>query len=340
MEHQVSDTLINTWAVILALMLFMYAALDGFDLGVGILSLLEPDQHRKSVMMHSIGNVWDANETWLVLLGGTLFGTFPLAYAAALQALYLPVLLMLFALIFRGVAFEFCLYTQKSRGSAWFLAFGAGSLFAALAQGLALGGLLSGLPLNDLSLNNTTNAGTDMFAWFTPFSLLTAALLITGYAVLGATYLICKTEGELRESAAIRAWQSAILLAALLLIFIFCSTAMTPYIKERWTAHPFFFSLLTGALIVSFSLMLWRLKKKNHSQPFFWCLCTLLTVLLGLAVSHYPYILPGVMTLHAAASSTKTLEFMLYAEGALLPLMLIYNGYQYYVLRGPVGENH
>lgn len=334
MEHQVSDTLINTWAAILALMLFMYAALDGFDLGVGILSLLEADPQRKSVMMHSVGSVWDANETWLVLLGGTLFGAFPLAYAAALQALYLPVLLMLFALIFRGVAFEFCLYSQKTKGTSWLFAFGAGSLFAALAQGLALGGLLSGLPLNG------ADARIDIFAWFTPFSLLTAALLVTGYVVLGATYLVCKTDGRLRETATNWVWRSAILLGALLATFIFYSPMMTPYVTERWTSNPVFFSLLAATLIVSFSLMLWRLNKKSHSQPFFWCLCTLLTVLLGLVVSHYPYILPGVMTLHAAASSTKTLEFMLYAEGGLLPLMLIYNGYQYYALRGPVGENH
>ena len=135
MEHQVSELLINTWGAMLTLILFMYVALDGFDLGVGVLTLLERDGRKKSLMMHCLSGVWDANETWLVLLGGTLFGAFPLAYAAALQSLYVPVMLMLFALIFRGVAFEFCLYSK--RPALWVFAFGAGSLLTIIAQGLS-----------------------------------------------------------------------------------------------------------------------------------------------------------------------------------------------------------
>ena len=163
MEHLVSDWLINVWTVILTLMLFMYVALDGFDLGVGMLSLLERDTHKKSIMMHCLSGVWDANETWLVLLGGTLFGAFPLAYSGILQSLYIPVMLMLFALMFRGVAFEFYAYSKKP--ALWLLAFGVGSLLVVLAQGLALGALLSGLSLDS----------TQLFGWFTPLSLITVA---------------------------------------------------------------------------------------------------------------------------------------------------------------------
>ncbi|MFZ2169476.1 MAG: cytochrome d ubiquinol oxidase subunit II [Methylococcaceae bacterium] len=346
MEHQVSDILINTWAAMVTLILFMYVALDGFDLGVGVLSLLEQDSYKKSLMMRSLGGVWDANETWLVLLGGTLFGAFPLAYAAALQALYFPVMLMLFALIFRGVAFEFCLYAKTS--AVWVFAFGIGSLLAIVAQGLALSCLLSGIVaqslvlsglLSGLWLNNITGT-TPIFNWVTPFSLVTVALLITTYSLLGATYLFAKVDGTLRQSAAVWASRSTILLAALLVIFFLFGPINTPFVTERWSQHLFYFGILLFIMAVMLLLLLWSLKQKHYSSPFILCLVTLFIILVGLVSSNYPYIVPGVMTLHAAASSTKTLEFMLYAEGGLLPLMLIYNGYQYYVLRGQVTENH
>lgn len=323
--------LVNIWGAILILMLFMYVALDGFDLGVGMLSLIERDQHQKSVIMHSIGGVWDANETWLVLLGGALFGAFPLAYAALLQALYVPVLLILFALIFRGVAFEFYLYAK--RPAIWVFAFGVGSLLTVMAQGMILGGLLSGLPLNE--------GGTAaVFACFTPLSLLTVALLIAGYCLLGATYLLYKIDGGLRGSAAVWIWRSAMLLGALLLALIIASPLLTPYVSEHWAANPLFYAMLASGFVIAFAMMLWNLKRQRYSAPFFWCLAGLFLVLMGLVSSHYPYIIPGAMTLHDAASSVKTLEFMLYAEGGLLPLILIYNGYQYYVLRGAVSEHY
>lgn len=345
MEHQVSDVLINTWAALLTLILFMYVALDGFDLGVGILSLLERDEHKKSLMMHCLSGVWDANETWLVLLGGTLFGAFPLAYAAALQALYFPVMLMLFALIFRGVAFEFCLYSKTS--ALWVFAFGIGSLLAIVAQGLALSCLLSGIVaqglvlsglLSGLWLNNITGT-TPIFTWVTPFSLVTVALLITAYCLLGATYLFGKVEGTLRQSAAVWASRSTILLTVLLVIFFLFGPINTLFVIERWSQHSFYFAILVFITAVMFLLLLWSLKQQRYSSAFILCLVTLFIILVGLVSSNYPYIIPGVMTLHTAASSTKTLEFMLYAEGGLLPFILICNGYQYYVLRGRATEN-
>ena len=332
MEHQVSDLLINIWGAMLTMILFMYVALDGFDLGVGVLTLLEGDGRKKSLMMHCLSGVWDANETWLVLLGGTLFGAFPLAYAAALQSLYVPIMLMLFALIFRGVAFEFCLYSKKP--ALWVFAFGVGSLLTIIAQGLALSGLLSGISLIEIT-------GTSaLFEWLTPFSLVTVALLITAYSLLGATYLFGKVDGELRQSAAMWTNRIIIALTVLLAIFFILGPINTPFVIERWAQHPFFFGILALLVAIMFLLLQWSLKQKRQFNPFVLCLVTLFIVLVGLVSSNYPYLIPGVMTLHAAASSTKTLEFMLYAEGGLLPLMLIYNGYQYYVLRGQVTENH
>ncbi len=331
MAHTVSDLLINTWGAMLTLILFMYVALDGFDLGVGVLSLLERDAQKKSVMMHCLSGVWDANETWLVLLGGTLFGAFPLAYAAALQALYIPIMLMLFALMFRGVAFEFYLYSKKP--SVWVFAFGGGSLLVILAQGLALSTLLSGISLEMTS-------STALFVWFTPFSFVTVALLISAYSLLGATYLFGKVNGTLRQSAAIWARKFSTALIVLLITFFVFMSINTPLVIERWMQLPFYFAILALITVALSIVLLWQLQHQlNDSSPFIVCVVMLFIVLVGLVSSHYPYIIPSVMTLHAAASSSKTLEFMLYAEGGLLPLMLIYNGYQYYVLRGKVAED-
>jgi cytochrome d ubiquinol oxidase subunit II len=241
-------------------------------------------------------------------------------------------MLMLFSLIFRGVAFEFCLYSK--RPALWGFSFGIGSLLTIVAQGLALSGLLKGISLDE----NTTT--TPLFQWLTPFSLVTVALLITAYSLLGSTYLFGKVDGTLRQSASIWAGRSTILLSVFLVIFFLVGPVNTPFVTERWTQHPFYFGILVFMVAVMFLLLLWCLKQQFYSSPFILCLLTLFIVMVGLVSSNYPYIIPGVMTLHAAASSTKTLEFMLYAEGGLLPLMLIYNGYQYYVLRGQVTENH
>lgn len=326
MEHLVSDWLINVWAVILTLILFMYVALDGFDLGVGMLSLLERDAHKKSIMMHCLSGVWDANETWLVLLGGTLFGAFPLAYSGILQSLYIPVMLMLFALMFRGVAFEFYAYSKSP--ALWLLAFGVGSLLVVLAQGLALGALLSGLSLDS----------TQLFGWFTPLSLITVAFLIAAYSLLGASYLFGKVE-PLKNLAIAWAIRASLLLPVVLIGLLLFIAVNSPLVSERWLQHPFYFGLLLLIILTLFVLLQQNLRQQPSAKPFILCLISLFMVLIGLVSSHYPYLIPNVMTLHAAASSTKTLEFMLYAEGGLLPLMLIYNGYQYYVFRGRVTEH-
>ena len=332
MEHHVSEWLINSWAVILTLILTVYVALDGFDLGIGILSLLEKDKSRQVLMMESLSGVWDANETWLVLMGGTLFGAFPLAYAEVLQALYMPVLLMLFGLIFRGIAFEFRLYALRQER--WILAFGAGSLLAALAQGLALGGLLSGIPLGN------PGSQVNLFTWATPLSVLTAVLLATVYVLLGASYLLCKVEGEFLQSAYRWAWRALLLLVLLLPVFLLYSAQVMPYVAARWRDEPLGFGVLATCVTLSLMMLVLSLRRRDDNKPFIWCLVSLVIAVIGLVASHYPFLIPGTMTLHTAASSTKTLEFMLIAIGVLLPLMLGYNAYQYYVFRGRTSLEH
>jgi cytochrome bd ubiquinol oxidase subunit II len=332
MEHQVSEFLINAWAAIFTFMLTAYVALDGFDLGIGILSLLERDASRKTVMMEGLSGVWDANETWLVLLGGTLFGAFPLAYAAVLQALYAPVLLMLFALIFRGVAFEFRLYAR--RPDVWLLAFGIGSLLAALAQGFALGALLGG------RISTVPDAAVDFFVWISPFSLFAAVLVVNLYVLLGACYLLGKTEGELLNSARRWARRAALTLVGLLPLFLGCSAWVLPSVGQRWSSEPFGFGLLAAGLAIVFLLLLRSLRHRPSSRPFLWSLTGLIVAVIGLVLSHYPFLVPDSMTLHQAASSTRTLEFMLYAMGGLLPFILGYNVYQYYVFRGRLKLEH
>jgi cytochrome d ubiquinol oxidase subunit II len=332
MEHQVPEFLIHVWMSILTLMLYIYVALDGFDLGIGILSLFERDRRRQAQMMDCLNGIWDANETWLVLLGGTLFGAFPLAYANVLQALYMPVLLMLFALIFRGVSLEFRVYSE--RPSLWTLAFGMGSLLAAIAQGLALGTLLGGLPLY------AEESPVEMFVWATPLSFLAAVVLTALYILLGSCYLLGKVDIEFRDTAYRWARLTARSLPWLFVLLIGLLALKMPYLTEQWRAHPFGFGGLTCTLAALYFMLLRNLNLQRDHQPFYWSLAALAATFIFLLASHYPYLIPGAMTLHMAASSANTLEFMLYAVGGLLPLMLAYNAYQYYVFRGRVTSEH
>jgi cytochrome d ubiquinol oxidase subunit II len=214
------------------------------------------------------------------------------------------------------------------------LAFGAGSLLAALAQGLALGGLLSGIPLGN------PGSQVNLFTWATPLSVLTAVLLATVYVLLGASYLLCKVEGEFLQSAYRWAWRALLLLVLLLPVFLLYSAQVMPYVAERWRDQPLRFGVLAACVTVSLMMLVLSLRRRDDNKPFIWCLVSLIIAVIGLVASHYPFLIPGTMTLHTAASSTKTLEFMLIAIGVLLPLMLGYNAYQYYVFRGRTSSEH
>ena len=326
--------LIDVWLVFLGLFLTFYVVLDGFDLGIGVLSLFVRTPERRTLMMASLSTVWDANETWLVVLGGALFGAFPVAYGVILHSLYLPIITMIFGFAMRGVSFEFRAHSER-RGF-WDLCFGLGSLIAALCQGFALGGLISGTRVQD----NQFVGGA--FDWFSGFSVVVAIGVVFGYALLGATYLILKTEGDQQAHAVRMAWVTgALMLAAAAAISIWTPLRF-PFIARKWfgngLADPF---VLPPALAIFFSVMLARaLLKRKEVAPFCWAIGIFLCSLVGIVASFYPYIVPEVITVQAAAADSLTLAFMMVGIGMLIPIMVIYNGYQYLVFRGKVRDSH
>ena len=325
--------LTDVWLGFLGLFLTFYVVLDGFDLGIGALSLWVRERERRSIMMASLSSVWDANETWLVVLGGALFGAFPSVYGIVLNALYLPVIVMVFALIFRGVAFEF---RELSGRRLWDFAFGVGSLVAALCQGFVLGGLIAGPTVVDGAF-----AG-GAFDWFSPFSILVACGVVFGYVLLGAAYLILKTEGEPQEHAVRAAWiAGALMLVAAAGVSIW-TPIRYPFIADKWFgsgvisgfAVPPILALICAAMLAR---ALWN---RQESTPFVWSIGIFLTSLTGLAASFYPYLVPRSITAVEAASDSFTLAFMMLGIGLLVPVMIMYNAYQYLVFRGKVTSPH
>ncbi|WP_026733767.1 cytochrome d ubiquinol oxidase subunit II [Fischerella sp. PCC 9605] len=325
----------QVWFGILALFLFLYVMLDGFDLGVGILSLTASTEERRGILMTSLSNVWDANETWLVLMGGGLFGAFPLAYATILNALYIPIILMVFGLIFRAVAFEF--REQAQRKLFWNFAFGAGSFLAALGQGFALGGVLKGIQVNEAGQFIGTT--WDWLSWQT---VLVALTLIQGYVLIGSTYLIWKTTGELQETH----YKTAKIAAVTTLIGAILITIGTPifyeYARERLFHRPqvYIFALIPLLGVLFISLLIRSLFRKRERAPFIWTILLFLLTFVGLAMVVFPYIIPTQITIYEAAADPSALVFMIIFIGALIPVMLFYNIYQYIVFRGKVTGGH
>ena len=317
------------WFAVIGLILLLYVVLDGFDLGAGILSLFPAgDERHSSIAARSLGSVWEANETWLVILGGALFGAFPAACAIVLHALYIPVGAMLLGLILRGVAFGFLDHAIDK--TPWRLAFGSGSLLAALAQGFALGGLIQGMSVRDRQFSGT------VWDWCSPFSAVVALGVVAGYSLLGATYLIMKTEGTVQRQSARRAKSAALCMLAVAIGV----TAWTPflhrYIADKWLSWETLIWLVPLPLTAAFCFaMLWRaLRLPQERAPFFWSLGIFVTSFAGLAASLYPYLIPPALTIAQGASSPATLIFMLIGIGMLLPLIWVYTGYQYAVFGG------
>ncbi|RUR72333.1 cytochrome d ubiquinol oxidase subunit II [Chlorogloeopsis fritschii PCC 9212] len=325
----------QVWFGILALFLFLYVMLDGFDLGVGILSLTASNEERRGILMTSLSNIWDANETWLVLMGGGLFGAFPLAYGTILNALYIPILLMVFGLIFRAVAFEF--REQAKRKLFWNFAFGAGSFLAALGQGFALGGVLKGINVDQAG--HFIGTTWDWLSWQT---ILVALTLIQGYVLIGSNYLIWKTTGELQETH----YKTAKIAAVTTLIGAILITITTPifyeYARERLFHRPLVYVFaaipLLGVLLIS--LLIRSLFRKEERAPFIWTILLFLLTFIGLAMVVFPYIIPTQITIYEAAADPSALVFMIILIGALIPVMLFYNIYQYIVFRGKVTGGH
>jgi cytochrome d ubiquinol oxidase subunit II len=314
------------WAAILALAVFLYVLLGGYDLGLGVLFPLAPSHRDRDAMMASVAPFWDGNETWLVLGGGGLLAAFPLAYAIMLPALYLPIILMLMGLILRGVAFEFRFKSSTYRW-AWDLAFAGGSILAALMQGVTIGAFIQGFKVAD----NQFAGGP--FDWLTPFSVVTAIALVSGYVLLSAGWLIMKADEALKEWAYGVARYALIALAAFIVIFSIWTPFLRPDIAARWfkPAHMVMLSpvpLITAAAVAA----LWiALQKRWRYTPFL--LAALLFVLCytGFAVSLFPYIVPPDITIWQAAAAPDSQLFMLYGALPLLPIILGYTIYSYYV---------
>jgi cytochrome d ubiquinol oxidase subunit II len=323
--------LATLWAFIIAFAVFVYVVMDGFDLGLGILFPLFPAKADRDVIMNSVAPVWDGNETWLVLGGGGMMAAFPLAYSVLMPALYTPMIAMLIGLIFRGVAFEFRWRTQGKRNR-WDLAFAGGSWLAALAQGIALGAILQGV-----HVEGRHYAG-GWWDWLTPFSILTGAAIAIGYALLGAGWLVLKTEGALRDKAYHLCWY---LLFAMLAAIATVSIA-TPFLHiqyaQRWFTWPNV--ILTAPVPIAVAiitvLLLRALANKQDSQPFPLVLALFALSYAGLGISMYPYIVPQSITIWQAASPENSQLFMLAGVAILIPLILGYTGWAYWVFRGKV----
>ncbi|AFY88095.1 MULTISPECIES: cytochrome d ubiquinol oxidase subunit II [Chroococcidiopsis] len=325
----------QVWFGILALFLFLYVMLDGFDLGVGILSLTSDDEERRGLLMTSLSNIWDANETWLVLMGGGLFGAFPLAYSTILSALYIPIITMVFGFIFRAVAFEF--REQAKRKLIWNVAFGAGSFLAALGQGFALGSVLEGIKVDEAG--HFIGSTWDWLSWQ---SILIALTLIQAYVLIGSTYLIWKTEGELQETH----YKTARIAAFTTLIGAIFITISTPIFYEsartRLFQQPlvYIFGIIPVVGILLISRLLGSLDRKQERAPFVWTILLFVLTFIGLALVVFPYIIPPNITIYEASADPSSLVIMIIFIGFLIPVMLFYNLYQYVVFRGKVTGGH
>lgn len=317
------------WATIIASALMAYVVLDGFDLGIGILLPWLLDGEERDTAINSVAPVWDGNETWLVLGGGGLLAAFPLAYSIILPALYAPIIAMLLGLILRGVAFEFR-HREPAQTILWEAAFNVGSTLAAISQGVALGALLQGI-----SVTGRAYSG-GWWSWLSPFSLLCGASLVIGYALLGSCWLIFKTEGALQN----KAFKMAKPLAAFLVLAIFMVSLATPFLNlkyyARWFNSPgIFFALFVPLAVALCALQLWRsLEQRREYAPFLYALGLFALCFAGLAISIWPDIIPGRLTIWQAATDHKSQVFMIIGAAITMPLIVGYTALSYWVFRG------
>jgi len=325
------QTLTLIWTGICAFAVVMYVLMDGFDLGIGILFPFVRQDEDRDVMMNSVAPIWDFNETWLILGGAGLFAAFPLVYAVVLPAFYLPLMLMLIALIFRGVAFEFRFKARTSR-ALWDRSFHFGSVLATFAQGVVLGGLIQGVEVQGRSF-----AG-GMLDWLTPFSIVTGVALIFGYALLGATWMIWRSSGDLQAWA----YQAARPLLYAVLAFIVIVSVWTPIaepgIRERWFSLPNLFLLSPVPLVTGLTAvgLLRALDRRREVLPFILTMVLFVLSFLGLAISLWPVIVPPSITIWDAASPPESQIFLLVGMVFLIPSILLYTAYCYWVFRGKV----
>jgi len=319
------------WTLILGVAVFFYVLLDGFDLGVGILYGLAPNGATRNTIMNSIAPIWDGNETWLVLGGLGLLAAFPLAFAIIIPAVYFPILVMLLALVFRGVAFEFR-FRDAEHKTFWDQAFNYGSGIATFAQGVVLGSFIQGFQVSGRTFSGTS------FDFLTPFSILTGIALLFGYGLLGAGWLILKTEGDLQDAARRQGTVCLIGVLAAIGVVSIWTPIMNPAIASRWFVYPnlLFLSAVPVATAIV-ALVTWRaLQGRAEILPFAGGIGLFVLSFVGIAVSLYPMIVPPHFSLWEAASSDRTQAFLLVGTLVLLPTILMYSSWSYWVFRGKV----
>jgi cytochrome d ubiquinol oxidase subunit II len=322
------------WAGIIAFAVFAYVVMDGFDLGIGILFPVFAVGEERDQAMNSIAPVWDGNETWLVLGGGGLLAAFPLAYAIILPATYPLMIAMLLGLVFRGVAFEFR-WRDPAHRVYWDAAFTIGSLTATIAQGITLGAVLQGIRVAD---NAYAGGWLD---WLSPFSLLTGASLVLGYALLGASWLIWKTEG----AAQAHARRMAFVLGIATLIAMAAVSAATPFLHydywQRWFSLPdvFLTAQIPLLVLITAAVFFWGLRRGSERLPFLMVLALFFLNFLGLGVSVYPYLVPRTVTIWDAAAPPQSQQFMLIGTAVIFPVIIGYTAWAYWVFRGKAGAH-
>ncbi|MCO6059545.1 cytochrome d ubiquinol oxidase subunit II [Pseudomonas sp. MOB-449] len=320
------------WAVIIIFGVMMYVVMDGFDLGIGILFPFVKDDGERDVMMNTVAPVWDGNETWLILGGAGLFGAFPLAYSVVLSALYLPLILMLLGLIFRGVAFEFRFKARPAKRHLWDKAFIGGSIAATFFQGVALGAFIEGIPV----VNRTFAGGS--LDWLAPFPLFCGLGLIAAYALLGCTWLIMKTEGRLQQQMHDMARPLVLVLLGITGIVSIWTPLAHEEIATRWFSLPnlFWFMPVPILVLICTWALLRAVANNAHHAPFVLTLVLIFLGYSGLGISLWPNVIPPSISIWDAAAPPQSQGFMLVGALFIIPFILMYTAWSYYVFRGKV----
>lgn len=322
------------WFAIIVFATLMYIVMDGFDLGIGILMPFIKNEKHKDVMVNTVAPVWDGNETWIVLGGAALFGAFPLAYSVIIEALTVPLTLMLVALIFRGVAFEFRFKALENHLKFWDRSFMLGSIFTTFLQGIVVGAVIQGF-----NVENRTFVGGQL-DWIAPFPLFCGFALIATYALLGSTWLIMKTEGELQQSMFRFANKTLLIMVAALIIISAWTPLAFPFVAERWFSIPNLYYLLPVPVITTLACLIITnsLKKRRERSPFIMALIIVILGFAGLGISIWPNIVPPSISIWDAASPEISQSFMLFGAVLILPVILAYTFWSYYVFSGKVKE--
>ncbi len=324
------------WALIIVFGVMMYVVMDGFDLGIGLLYPFLPGKEDRDVAMNTVAPVWDGNETWLVLGGAGLFAAFPVAYSVILSAFYLPLVFMLLGLVFRGVAFEFRFKSGDAHRPRWDAAFIGGSVVATFFQGVVLGAFIDGVPIT-----NHAFAGGAL-DWLRPFPLFTGLGLVVAYALLGATWLILKTGGALQRRMVGLAHPLTLALVAVIVVLSAWTPLAHPAIRERWFSLPNLAWFAPVPVLVA--LCAWRLLaslgREPHAGPFVLTLALVFLGYSGLGISLWPHIVPPSLTIWEAAAPPQSQGFALVGALLILPVILMYTAWSYYVFRGKVEPGH